>query len=461
MTHVWTLRSVGLFGLMALTLLVVATPGYFVQAGLLTTLLFVVLFAVLFPEIVLGAAVFSLVLSPENFYLPTNFVAQHFGGLTVHSVHKLLFLVAVIPSVLRLRFKFDLNPGAVAMGLLVVISFVFSTTFPELTNSQTIRSIIALALPFLFFSLVVRPYEIDRFLLLIALLPIASLVIGFIFQLLAVEDVFRRTWHVLSLEFTGATRLRGVNIAAYLAYFCFISYFVCLYQALVYNRRLYYVIGALVLIILFFTGTRTPTALVVLMSGMAILFTGSGDLNVRSKFGLSVIGIMFVSILLALYWPNLEARMFNNEFEGGIFNTSGRQAIWPIFQEAIAVNPLFGRGLGTGAIILLLDQRTEVASAHNEYLRLLVDVGVVGLIVYVVGLVACTLRERKYYDRSQWTMFIAVLLALAAYSYTDNTLTSPPTLVLFFAISLFVQKARYEKEGYYDDPYEYTYEDAI
>ena len=61
---------------------------------------------------------------------------------------------------------------------------------------------------------------------------------------------------------------------------------------------------------------------------------------------------------------------------------SGRDIIWPYFLDAIEQRPLFGFGLGAGKLIVDPEDPTikllGSSAAHNEYLRLAVDAGIVG-----------------------------------------------------------------------------------
>ncbi len=127
---------------------------------------------------------------------------------------------------------------------------------------------------------------------------------------------------------------------------------------------------------------------------------------------------------------------------GVIVNLSGRALIWRYFLEAIDVNVWFGRGIGTGAMLLVDDDRVSSAAAHNEYIRLLVDAGIFGLVVFIVGFVLWIRSNLRWMNRDERVLMISFVVALALYSLTDNTLTSPPTLVMFFAIALLFARAR-------------------
>ena len=81
-------------------------------------------------------------------------------------------------------------------------------------------------------------------------------------------------------------------------------------------------------------------------------------------------------------------------------------------------------------------------AAQNEYLRPLVDGGIVGLLLYIGGLVVHLAIEAKYLTRDEKVLIFGFFGLLAIYSLTDNTLTAPPTLVMGIVLALLLQKAR-------------------
>lgn len=107
---------------------------------------------------------------------------------------------------------------------------------------------------------------------------------------------------------------------------------------------------------------------------------------------------------------------------GLTFNTSGRDILWSIALREWRKSPVFGNGAGaTQEVITPLFN--EIAHPHNEYLRILNDFGIVGLLLLSMGLIwvlFATLRRALAYDAwEHWSAFIA-LLAILALAYTDN-----------------------------------------
>jgi O-antigen ligase len=124
--------------------------------------------------------------------------------------------------------------------------------------------------------------------------------------------------------------------------------------------------------------------------------------------------------------------------------TSGRDVIWEIYEAAIEKNPWFGRGIGSGTLLLPnTESYTKVIStAHNEYLRMIMDGGLVGLMIYILALIVWMRSELRFMRRNESVVFLGFMVAFAVYSITDNTISGQATPVAFFALALIVHRAR-------------------
>jgi O-antigen ligase len=151
--------------------------------------------------------------------------------------------------------------------------------------------------------------------------------------------------------------------------------------------------------------------------------------------------VLLIGILFVL-WPQLEPRLLGQSSGGG---TSGRNFIWEYYITEIGKSPWFGRGVGAGVILLDTIDDYRVAytnAAHNEYLRLLMDGGIVGLVLVLVAMALWVRSECRYMVKAERVLFLGFMLTFILASFTDNTLSSPPTLVLFFTLAVMIQRAR-------------------
>jgi len=108
-------------------------------------------------------------------------------------------------------------------------------------------------------------------------------------------------------------------------------------------------------------------------------------------------------------------------------NWQGRQVIWPLAFSAFMGSPLFGIGLGGSTAILLAQYGGAMGGViHNEYLRLAVDTGVIGLGLFALaigvwafGMVEVGRRGDRLAREFALPAF-AGILAWAILSITDN-----------------------------------------
>ena len=118
---------------------------------------------------------------------------------------------------------------------------------------------------------------------------------------------------------------------------------------------------------------------------------------------------------------------------------SGRDIIWPYFLEAIEARPLFGFGLGAGKLIVNPEDPTirllGSNAAHNEYLRLSVDAGIIGCAAIFLSIIALGLERREQGAAGGQAGAAGALLAALVHSGFDNTLIASTALMQFCLFS--------------------------
>jgi O-antigen ligase len=163
-----------------------------------------------------------------------------------------------------------------------------------------------------------------------------------------------------------------------------------------------------------------------------------------SRNGLRPLRVLFVGLALiaviAVAVPAFSARNDEVGYVNGVGNvsdpTSGRTAAWKQFYAVAEVNIVFGRGLGSGPVIHVAQQGFK--AQHNEYLRLIVEGGYVGLLLVLSAIVAAVTICVRRAPRALRGDLIAMGIAFAVFSFVDNTLAVPQmavTTALIFAIA--------------------------
>ena len=112
-------------------------------------------------------------------------------------------------------------------------------------------------------------------------------------------------------------------------------------------------------------------------------------------------------------------------YDGLRFNTSGRTQLWSFTWDRALEHPWFGAGPGDAqnAIIPVFGER--IAHPHNDYLRLFNDLGVLGVGLFVLGLLVLLRRVWVRGRLNDQPIHVAAFLALfgaAACAVTDNVL---------------------------------------
>jgi O-antigen ligase len=165
-------------------------------------------------------------------------------------------------------------------------------------------------------------------------------------------------------------------------------------------------------------------------------------LRIRLRF---LIGGLIVRVVAALAAG--EVRLFNIGLNDTT-NLSGRELLWPSFAEAAAQSPWFGWGAGAANGVIPPDGQIarllHTWAAHNEYLRLSVDGGAIGVALLGGLFIAwVTVHTRGLPPPARRIMRLA-FLSLAAHAITDNVLISTPASVLFAFSAAVFARARAE-----------------
>ena len=95
----------------------------------------------------------------------------------------------------------------------------------------------------------------------------------------------------------------------------------------------------------------------------------------------------------------------------------------------------------------LLAHLLGTIAAHNEYLRMGVDGGYVGLGLLIVLMALWAITWTRHAPRTDRFIMRAVFIAFAAHSATDNTLIAATASVMFAWVSAVFARAALEREA--------------
>ena len=146
--------------------------------------------------------------------------------------------------------------------------------------------------------------------------------------------------------------------------------------------------------------------------------------------------VIFVICFIAVglfYTPIFQQRFFETgegsikELPSGKFSGSGRFEIWPVLWKEANKHIIFGAGVGEDQRLPIMKENPSNSSSLNDYLRILFDLGVVGLTLYLVSilrqmqLLKKMMRSNK--NSESWALAAAYLglYSLLILSFTEVT----------------------------------------
>jgi O-antigen ligase len=343
-------------------------------------------------------------------------------GLLVFAIpaQELLLLAALACNAAR----FGVRQGVVGWPLLAVLlllaqSVTAADLDPRLTVTRIMIAALGLALPWSLPELAVEPGTRARYALLIALLASLCAGLGLALQAAGLHLA-------LAGSATRVFRLHGASNAGWLACLAFVGFAVALHEAIRGRRLGFAALAAVNVAIAVMTGGRMGLGADVVFAAAYCLL----DHRIRQRFARvprPIVALGLAPALLLFGWLLVHTY---HEPEA-MLTMSGRDTIWARYFQKFSDSPTFGRGLGAAALV-----SAYFDLPHNDYLRLLVEGGVVGFLAYAVAVVLWGRRMVARIDPGERAFAQAIFLALAIYALTDNLLTMPPTLMAFFYLGL-------------------------
>jgi O-antigen ligase len=155
----------------------------------------------------------------------------------------------------------------------------------------------------------------------------------------------------------------------------------------------------LMLLSLFLSGSRGSLQAALVSSGYYLF--------IRRKKYRPLVLFSFISIMLVLFWviETVAITYFKSYIRAdSIPELGGRLGIWQEAVRLIMENPIFGRGFGVENKIFALkftthQARGQISYVHNSYLGMLIQLGIVGLIIFYLPLFILLFKELFYKHR--------------------------------------------------------------
>jgi O-antigen ligase len=359
------------------------------------------------------------------------------GGLDMNGIRLVGATVGFTAFILNTPSGRRAILSRLGLPYIIFLTYAFITLVHSFDPLEGLRLHLKLAYPFLTFLLIIGLCDTRQKLeaLVKYTLLAAALMIFVVNPLFTLKSGYR-------IDHEGFRRVRSLGghenpFSFYLMAILFIAF-----ARLVFRRQLRYLVlcaGAVIWIMMTLTRITFLASLVGIL--IITLLAAVNQKNYRAVAGgaivaliLAVPGLPFILDRSLGFIPT--PGEFFNLITSPIalyesINWQGRTNLWPIVWSGFMAAPIFGLGLGSSGVVISEHFPSEAAKvAHNEYLRLAADTGVVGVALFavtmVVWLVAMLRASRRPDSRiSEYAMpAVAGIIAWAIIAITDNPFDS-------------------------------------
>lgn len=345
-------------------------------------------------------------------------------------------LVLAVVCALRYGPRLDPFNPAWAFGAMFFVGLAHGL-HPGLTTAESLRSLVGSAAPYMFtFSRPSRRWS-RAVIRATQWAPLVSVAGGACLALIGLRPLFIDS---------GGARLAALGHPAFLAGAALAAVYASLIELYRGDRRRDLALLAANGAILLLTGARAPLmygAAVVLLS---LAFVSSPAMKRRRRVLLLLVCAAAAPVLLVGADALAGLRVFNLLLSDA-GDLSGREELWPYFEQAAARSPWFGWGVGSGNVVVPQDSAVVLLmhtwAAHNEWLRILVEGGQAGRAALVALFALWCWHHTRRLARAERAIMRLVFVAFACHAYTDNVLISTSACVLFaFCAAVFAHGAQ-------------------
>lgn len=329
---------------------------------------------------------------------------------------------ALLPVMLARGVSYRLILPLGGYVVLAALAMFHNDLAPGLSASQMISSYTTLTVGWAAMAVNWRGARDLRLLMVVAVLPLVSVILGVALQLGGYHAIF-------ASGIDGVSRLRGASIAPQLALTAFISSMVAFILWRVSGWRLAPLVFLLDAGVLGLTVSRGAALALGIALAWPVARFCVGSLRTHPRRSVLRIGAILVvaATAVTLVLPKYQGRSHTRVqyYAVGTVRTdatSGRSTAWKEFYAIAERSPLYGHGLGSGPITKI-EERGFLAQ-HNEFLRFFLEGGYVGggltLLTIVLAMSLAIARAPRFIRLD----LIGIVAGFAALSWTDNTLTS-------------------------------------
>lgn len=344
------------------------------------------------------------------------------GNLSLMYYYPVILLVIFIGiiSLLNDTMKFKIQHVAILILFLITV-FHIANSIDSLESSKVIGS---LSLFFIMFFLLTAHQANLKELKLLSNCFVFS---GFLISLLLF--VLKTEYEMGRFSYSVFGRLMEPN---YLASYLSITFLFTIKKVFIikktYIKILFLLMSLGILFAMLLTGSR-GAFLATIFSSFVLLFYDKDKSSLLVKIFL----IFVLFFILFIFLPdNLADRFISRSYNDG--SNRIRLYLWNNAISYILERPFLGYGLASGRAI------TSVGSAHNTFLSVTLNFGMVGLICFLIIL----FKDIKILIRRDMILFLSILTSMI---FTSMIITNYNTIPLWFTIIYITLVCDYKRKN--------------
>jgi O-antigen ligase len=325
-------------------------------------------------------------------------------------------LFAVIISYL-LVFDIAFNIRKIKLDLISISIFMFCLyCFLSILWGSQFRIIAKVTLPFIFFYSIqvnIKKPEQIKLLLTVLIISYCFPIVASLYKILQGSSI-QHIEPITGLE-RHAGMFTGIKTFAFAMFFFSVYYYMQVIVNKLKNERVKWILFSLLIISLIcLYKTYARTAFV----GLAIFWTIS-----LWGYNKKIFSIVFIlSLIIGLSYSTTFQQIFfkTSKFDINVAS-SGRDIIWKhnfnFFLESTLDKKLIGNGLGVVSSTVI-GRPNEIWSSHNDYLHLLMALGIFGLVLYLlVYFVLLKDTFESSIDKTTKFLFYGIIFSMTAMNF--------------------------------------------
>lgn len=314
-----------------------------------------------------------------------------------------------------------LIPVIVAGVLMIVVSLTSAIFTRNVGFSWALylRSINQFIVPVLLVAAIPTKNDRDFVLRFLSWAPILCVVVGVIYDLIGRGTLFSQDYTL------GVPRLQGSLNSAFLGGLALTGVFAAMQSAQHVSIR-YLGVAAINLLVALLTAARMPIALTVALSATCFYlnFPNAGGLKIIG----TVVGGLSAAVFLMIFGGPLITRFSSTTM-------SGREAMWEYLLAVLEAYRDFGVGYGHQQTIISHEVYIVINSlhAHNDYLRIAVELGFWPTIIFFCLWLFAMLAVWNHPRCGRNPIVLVGTITFAVLAFTDNavsTSTHFPLLII-------------------------------